>query len=97
MNRRQRRQAMMGKLPDTTSVSLSIGRLTLEGLSRPSGRRLAESLEHGLARDLRDAARLPDRAPAPQRRPAALHSGPGEAPETTGARLATLLTGRLLP
>jgi hypothetical protein len=97
MNRRQRRHSMIRNLSGPAEVSVTIGRLTLEGVSRAGGRRLAESLEQGLAASLRDATALPQRAAPRPRAPETLNSSPGEAPEVTGGKLAGLVGGRLLP
>jgi len=98
MNRRQRRQSLVRGTPATTEVAVSIGRLTLEGVSPHVGRRIGESLQHGLRRGFEDAERLPNRPPEKGRGPAAaLHSGPHDSPELVGDGLATLLTERLMP
>lgn len=97
MNRRQRRHSMIRNLSGPAEVSVSIGRLTLEGVSRTGGRRLAESLERDLAASLRSATTLPERTSAGAHAPATLRSSPGEAPEVTGGKLASIVSGRLLP
>ena len=97
MNRRQRRQSMIQGAAAPTAVSVTVGRLTLEGVSPHVGRRIGESLDHGLRQSFQEARKLPDQRPAANRAPDALQSGPHDAPERIGAALATLLAERLLP
>lgn len=97
MNRRQRRQSMTGHATAPTAVSVTVGRLTLEGVSPHVGRRIGESLQRGLQQGFEDARRLPDQQPETDHIRAVLHSGLRDAPERIGDNLAALLTERLMP
>ncbi|WP_299621916.1 hypothetical protein [Pelagibius sp.] len=97
MTRRQRRLAMTRSGTAADSVTLRVGRLTLEGVSPHVGRRIGDSLTQGLKRHVLERTRPVTHAKAPQRQSALLATGPHDTPERVGDRLAVLLSERLLP
>lgn len=97
MTRRERRLAMTRAAGAPDSVTLRVGRLTLEGVSSHVGRRIGDSLTQGLERHVLERTRPLTQTRAPQRQPALLATGPHDTPERIGGSLAALLSERLLP
>ena len=96
MTRHQRRMAALGAAAAGEAARLRIGRLTLEGVSPHVGRRIAESLERGLASGIAAPEAAGRRFTAEGARgPANLTVRELESPEDTGARLAALVLERV--